>query len=283
MDYIVIAINYLIKVIIWSFNQIFILLAPLILLSFLMHYLSKGIRIISYRLFGRNIFLKYLGIIGIPIHELGHALFAIIFGHRITEIKLFEPDATDGTLGYVSHRYNKNNLYHLLGNFFIGIGPIILGASILALFAILLFNLNLKDSGFQEFNFSMFLNSISFKVQLEHLWEVIIAYSQEIFNNPNSWWKMIIYIYLLISIGSNISLSPPDIKHAFKGSLIFVIALLIFNLATLWIGNFVIDIFAKSSLYTALINFFLILSLLINSLILVLLSIALSIKSIIKR
>ena len=69
--------------------------------------------------------------LGTPIHELGHALFCVIFRHRITKIEFFKPDPVSGTLGYVEHKWNRHNLWQVLGNFFIGVGPVILGCAVL--------------------------------------------------------------------------------------------------------------------------------------------------------
>ena len=41
--------------------------------------------------------------LGTPLHELGHALFCLIFRHKIEDIKFFKPDKVNGTLGYVYH------------------------------------------------------------------------------------------------------------------------------------------------------------------------------------
>lgn len=51
--------------------------------------------------------MRITGAIGTPIHETGHAIFCIIFAHKIKGIKLYSLDTSTGVLGYVNHAYNK--------------------------------------------------------------------------------------------------------------------------------------------------------------------------------
>ncbi|WP_254171561.1 ACT domain-containing protein [Clostridioides difficile] len=69
------------------------------------------------------------GAIGTFVHELSHLIMCLIFMHKINSVKFFRPieSKNDGILGYVSHSYKKDNLYQSIGNFFIGIAPIIGG------------------------------------------------------------------------------------------------------------------------------------------------------------
>ena len=71
--------------------------------------------------------------LGTPVHEYSHELVALIFGHRITEVVLFAPDPKTGELGHVSHSYNRHSLYQNIGNFFIGLAPLIIGPILLTL------------------------------------------------------------------------------------------------------------------------------------------------------
>jgi hypothetical protein len=73
------------------------------------------------------------GWIGTPIHELSHAFFCVIFGHKIEKISLFSPEPETGVLGYVFHSYNPESLFQRVGCLFIGFAPLA-GNGLLAYF-----------------------------------------------------------------------------------------------------------------------------------------------------
>jgi hypothetical protein len=64
----------------------------------------------------------------VPIHELSHLLFSIIFGHRITDVQLFP---RGGDPGHVTYRYNKNSLYQRMGCYVSAIAPFIVSTILL--------------------------------------------------------------------------------------------------------------------------------------------------------
>lgn len=64
------------------------------------------------------------GFIGVPCHEISHALAAWLFGHKVTKIKLFGI-GEGGLSGYVLHSWNPRSLYQRQGLFWIGISPLI--------------------------------------------------------------------------------------------------------------------------------------------------------------
>ena len=166
--------------------------------------------------------------IGVPIHELGHLIFAIIFRHKIGKVRLLQFKRNDNTLGYVEHSSNPLSIYQQLGNFFIGIGPIIGGTlSIILLMRLLL------PSLYQQFIELSILNLDIDSLNMTVFVDILSSYGKimsNMFNFENiTNLNFIIFLLLSISISSHISLSKPDIQGAFKGLFLFYILVVAFN------------------------------------------------------
>lgn len=198
---------------------------------------------------GRNA-IMVTGVIGTPVHELSHALTALIFGHKITDIKLFQRPDRDGVMGYVNHAYNSKNIYHQVGNFFIGIAPIFGGLLvIMALMGLLM--PQVLESYMVVVTQGMAVETLSvaafagvFSAYLELL-KLIFAWGnfQDI--------TFYLFLFLAICISSHISLSPADIKGAFKGLIFIFLILLILNAIGLSLSIMAFDMLKYNILITS--------------------------------
>ncbi|MBK5243328.1 hypothetical protein [Clostridium sp.] len=167
-------------------------------------------------------------IIGVPIHEVSHAIFCFIFGHKIVKVVLLQKRDENGVLGYVNHSYNPNSLYQQIGNFFIGIAPILGGiASIIALMRIII------PRAYNEF-ITISMNNLDItKLDGAAINGVLNSYINlitSIFNirnfaNP----YFIVFLLLAICTSSHISLSSADIKGASKGLIIIFLVMGVIN------------------------------------------------------
>lgn len=245
--------------------QVIVLFGPVILFSLLLNMVAGLNERLSYRVMGRRLYLVFFGWLGISIHELGHALFALLFGHKITEMKLFTPSAHNGTLGYVKHSYNKNSAYQTIGNFFIGLGPVILGSVLLYIISFVLFAYKPANMPDMPTVSGSLLNRdwlISFGTASL---KGFTGYLQQIFTGQGTvWWKIAIHIYLLYAIGSAVKLSPEDLKTACRGFLYIIILLILFNMATLWYGDFTLHSFRKAGAFMSDLYMLMALAIMVN-------------------
>ena len=162
------------------------------------------------------------GLIGTPIHELSHALFCIIFRHKINEIKLFTI-GDDGTLGYVNHSYNPKNLYQRIGNFFIGVAPILgITAVILLIAKFLLPDLPYEILDLSE-NFTPESGILGALYGILQALKIFFSY----ITDPK-WWAFIV-LGMLLSL--HMTLSGADIKGAMDGLVALLALLLIVDIA----------------------------------------------------
>ena len=197
-------INYIGQVLWQTILFLLIGVLPWIAVALVMQLLSNSIRKSLAKIFGIQGYI-YLTAPGVMIHEIGHAVFCLIFRHKIVEMKLFSPEE-DGTLGYVNHSYNPNSFYQRIGNFFIGTGPIWFGVAVLCLISWLLLPNEMQISDFFLLNF---------------------------------WgrWQSYIWLYLALTISSHITLSPPDLAGSVDGGIAITATALMGFLLLGWCGD----------------------------------------------
>ena len=217
--------------------QLLILVIPLLVLALAMNIVSLVTQRWAVGLLGFTAWLILFKAVGTPIHEMGHAIFCILFGHQIEKINWFNP-APDGTLGYVEHRYNPRNIYHQVGNFFIGMGPVIFGCVVISLAALLLVG-NQVFAPIQSFTNGLSLIPFNLAQFLHSIGTTLVAIFKEIFQPAHfQQWQFYVFLYLVFAIGNSITLSPSDLHSAGLGFLFFVLFLLVLNGVTGWMGDF---------------------------------------------
>ncbi|ADG70716.1 hypothetical protein [Brachyspira murdochii] len=216
--------------------DLFRLFGSIVIFGFILYILSSITRRIFAKTLGSKTEVYITGWIGTPIHELSHALFCIIFKHKINDIKLF--NSKSETIGYVLHSYDSRSWYQQMGNFFIGVAPIIIGTLIVYLLFMLLAP-ELKNNIFTVPNvkYKQMFNSEILSIIYYSISNIFI-YTYNIFMNivrnftlyaPFKSITFWIFLYLSISIASHMELSPADISHAWKGIIVIFALSLIIN------------------------------------------------------
>lgn len=171
------------------------------------------------------------GIIGTNVHELSHYIMCKIFAHRVREVKLFTPNKykSEGILGYVYHSYSYKSIYQNIGNFFIGIAPMILGTVFIGLcFKVLYPDVYTELSNhimeLIKYNREYSINKIFFV--LKEVLVLFIGMFLSIDNLLN--FRFWIFIFIMCSITSHMSLSSADLKNSRNGiGYIFLLSIVI--------------------------------------------------------
>jgi hypothetical protein len=219
-----------------TLSQIASLLAGLFVFGLLIQFVSQLTFKSLERAFGsKGVYL--VAWLGTPVHELSHAFFCLIFGHRIESMSLFRPDPVTGTLGYVYHKWNPKNPWQVLGNFFIGVGPMVVGSAVL--FALFYFMIPGSARVWDSINASV--SAVSRDSLIAGYFGVFrdstLAIIKIIFTPTSlSLWQFWLFLYLSVCIASNIRLSWADFKGSLSGLGCIVLIFLLMNLIFLIIG-----------------------------------------------
>jgi len=165
--------------------------------------------------------VRLTGYVGTPVHELSHALMCLLFGHTITKMKLVNTDKRSRTLGYVEHTYYKTNLYHQIGNYFIGISPILAGGAVVLLF-VWLFMPDMLGEMLGEIRGVSGLDVVP--NALSDVWRVL--FDKQNFANVRYWLALLLSLAVVI----HMEISRSDVRSGGRGLLVLSGMLLITDL-----------------------------------------------------
>lgn len=228
--------GYLLRVGATTLAQLITLFGPGLALVAALSMLSGYVTRLASRVFGIHGYLLLFGGLGTAIHEIGHALFMLLFGYHVPKIELFKIDLKSGSLGKTFYVPDENNLFKVIGLFFIGIAPILFGTIIIFSALLILFQADMIEliqriallSGDQQ------AQSVAGGLLYQTLTycAAILAF---IFRPAHFFdWRFYLFLYLTFAIGSSIHLSKSDIKAATSGFVALIILAFVFNLITLW-------------------------------------------------
>ena len=177
------------------------------------------------------------GFIGTPVHECSHALMCLLFRHKITEIKFFSFDRSDGVLGYVRHAYNRKSLYQRIGNLFIGVAPVVVGALILAGLLCLLLP-DLFYDVWEELSAVDFISRTG--ASFGHMWLAFAGMFAYI-----GTWQFWVFVLCGSLIALHMTLSRADVAGALSGLAAYAAIFLLADLILALIGGDVLAAFTR--------------------------------------
>lgn len=196
-----------------------LLVGPPALAGLVLHGTERRLTVGLTRLAGRRAVLV-TGWLGVPIHELSHAAMCLLFRHRIDKLVLFQPDPKTGTLGYVNHSWNRRSPWQVLGTFFIGIAPLLGGSlAILALLQLLLpGTLRVPEATLPAGPG----DAAGWAALGQGLRDTVAHAARTMFAPAQlGSWRLWVFLYLALCVGSHISPSRPDLKGSLLGGLAF--------------------------------------------------------------
>lgn len=198
---------------IWNYIRITLYPVAPILICGLIAWVCQRLYV---RLLGRSSYQLCMAgsIIGTPVHELGHAMMCVLFGHKIVEMVLWQHGTDDGCQGYVSHSHDHSNLYQQVGCLFVSTGPIFSGMAVLSLLLMIFFP-------------NTWSTHISAVVSLVEADASVLAgifsglrmipdMLAELTCGPAALGRIVV-VLVMLSVSTSVTLSPGDIRNAVHG------------------------------------------------------------------
>lgn len=194
------------------------------LAGFLIFYINT----FFYKVTGYNKCAVYgTGIIGVPIHETSHLLMCLVFFHKVNEVKFFQINDEDGTLGYVNHSWNPKNIYQQIGNYFISVAPII-GGSLVIFFGMKV----LLPTTYSTINeYFIAIQALGAKTTVfYYIFDMFSGMFTTMFSEISIGWQWWVFMVVSVCISLHMSLSKADLKNSLIAIPLLLVLIIAANL-----------------------------------------------------
>jgi hypothetical protein len=194
-----------------SFSQLVVILLPFALAVVVLSPLADRNHNLLIRCFGFRPYILFISFSTI-LHEASHAIMCVVFGHRIVRFKALPTGSEEGEAGLVQHGWNSRSIYQSIGNFFIGVAPMIVGILVIYVLTTLCF------PEFCSWHYSLLRGSTHW-VDAIRLILPNVAGGMKTLIRPESFTHPGFYAYLamLLIVGNSIAPSLSDIRNSAIG------------------------------------------------------------------
>ena len=196
---------------------------------------QRWIFLLLYRAVGLKGVVTWTGWLGTPLHELSHVVVGKLFFVEITRVKLWEPDPSDGVLGFVRYRVPRlrpAELHKVVGTFLMGVAPLFGGA----LFLLAALHLTRRDPAplFAEARrFAALAEAAPPDAVLRGFVALIKAVYLTIFADGPASWRPWAFLYVAMCVGAHLAPSRADLQGGLSGLLVLEVLALFANAVAL--------------------------------------------------
>ncbi len=228
-------VQYFSQVVLITLKIFFGLFFPIIFCCIILNVLSREQNRRLYSIGGWKALLVTAWI-GTPIHEFSHYLFAVLSFHKVQDLKLFQPDAETGSMGYVAHSYRIDNFYQaVIGNTFIAVAPFFGGAAAIYLISSFVFpEFALFADHVPRVYYLTIDNALEWKSYLLFGKTAFhfFTYLYDTFFSPDMLrdWKLYVFLFLMLGIANHLSPSASDFRNFWYPVTALLVTIALLNL-----------------------------------------------------
>ena len=206
-----------------TLSQLIMILLPFALAVVVLSPLAKRNHILLIRCFGFRIYTVFISFSTI-LHETSHAIMCVVFRHRIVKFKALPGESQNGETGLVLHGWDSKSIYQCIGNFFIGVAPMIVGIAVIYVLTSLCFR------EFCSWHYAMPGGRLYWVDAVRRILPETATGLKTLFR-PANFGNARFYVYLtaLLVIGNSIAPSVSDIRNSAMGVGAMALGLFILN------------------------------------------------------